>query len=104
MAGFASTTTALGSSATFTSGTLHTHSAEEIRGMVFANQAGNLFIEQSSDGTNWDVSTSTAVVANTGAGFVQPIYGNYARIRYVNGGVAQTIFRLSAKVYRTAHN
>jgi hypothetical protein len=66
-------------------------------GMVFADQAGTLYIEQSMDNANWDVSTSYPVVANDGKGFKEEVYGPYVRVRYVNGATPQTAFRLTAR-------
>jgi hypothetical protein len=66
-------------------------------GMVFADQAGNIFIEQSMDGTNWDLSTTYAVSANDGKGFKEEIFAPYVRVRYVNGATPQTVFRLTAR-------
>lgn len=65
-----------------------------VSGSVFADQAGSIFIEQSENGTNWDVSTNYAVPANDGKGFKEAILLSLVRVRYVNGGVLQTAFRL----------
>jgi len=61
---------------------------------VFADQAGTLYIEQSPDGGNWDVTESISVSANVGVAVVREIAAGYARVRYVNGATAQTVFRL----------
>lgn len=66
-------------------------------GMVFADQIGDIFIEQSMDGTNWDISTTYAVTANNGKGFKEDVFAPYVRIRYVNGATPQTAFRLTAR-------
>lgn len=66
-------------------------------GMVFADQAGTLFIEQSMDGVNWDISTSYSVVANDGKGFKEDVFGPYVRVRFLNGATPQTAFRLTAR-------
>ena len=63
-------------------------------GSVFSDQAGTLYIEQSQDGNNWDISESVAVVANTAAAFTYEVLAPYGRMRYVNGNVAQVVFRL----------
>lgn len=74
---------------------LQTDLAQNITGTVFADQAGTLYIEQSFDGTNFDVSASYSIAANTGEGFSEPVLAPSARIRFVNGGTAQTAhFRL----------
>ncbi|MEM4847321.1 MAG: hypothetical protein QW794_06160 [Thermosphaera sp.] len=61
---------------------------------VFANQAGTLYVEQSPDGSNWDVSESISVSASVGVAVVREIAARYCRVRYVNGATAQTVFRL----------
>lgn len=68
-----------------------------IIGMVFADQAGNIFIEQSMDGTNWDLSTTYAILANDGKGFKEDVFAPYVRVRFVNGATPQTAFRLTAR-------
>ena len=50
------------------------------------------------DNTNWDVSTSIPVVANTGQSFKQDIFGPFVRVRYVNDATPQTKFRLTARL------
>jgi hypothetical protein len=91
------TTSALGSNGTVTIGPRPTDRADYLSGMVFADQAGTIFIEQSGDGQNWDLSTSHPVVANTGQGFTEPLYGPYVRVRYVNGPTAQGALRIFAR-------
>jgi hypothetical protein len=68
-----------------------------IVGRVFADQPGNIFIEQSMDGTNWDLSTTYAITASDGKGFKEEIFAPYVRVRYVNGATPQTTFRLTAR-------
>src|SRR3954464_1434201 len=69
-----------------------------IVGLVFADQGGNLFIDQSSDGNNWDLSSSAyAVSANVGKSFKEEIFAPYIRVRYVNGATPQGTFRLAAR-------
>ncbi len=71
--------------------------ADNVVGMVFADQGGTLYIEQSADEQSWDLSDAVTVAANDGEGFSRPVYGSHVRLRYVNGGVAQGVFRLTAK-------
>lgn len=94
---FTSTKTPLGSAGVWPSRILYAERADNVVGLVFADQAGTLYIEQSADGTNWDLSESIAVVGGVGQGFSKPIYGSSIRLRYVNGGVAQGAFRLTAR-------
>lgn len=67
-----------------------------IIGSVFADKSGTLHIEQSGDGVEADVDTSFSVSAGEGEGFEEPRVGAFWRLRYVNGGTANTVFRISA--------
>jgi hypothetical protein len=88
------TTTALGSNGVFVTGAFRIDGSQEIRGTIFANQAGTIYIEQSFDQNNWDCSNSYAITANDGKGFKESVVADYARVRYVNGSSAQTTLRL----------
>ena len=93
-----STVTPLGIGASWTSPVDSGLNTGRITGSVFADQSGTLYIEQSPDSSNWDVVDSYPISANTGIGFSVEKVAEYIRTRYVNGGVAQTVFRLF--VYR----
>lgn len=93
----ASTTTALGGAGTYTSASFATSSATKIVGTCLADQPGTLYVEQSQDGTNWDVSSSFPVNTDPnsrGLEFIVEIAAPYGRARYVNLATAQTVFRL----------
>lgn len=80
------------------SDTINPGLGDYIVGSVISDQAGTIYIEQSADGTNWDISTSYDVGADDGKGFKEDALLPYARIRYVNGGTDQGTFRLHARV------
>jgi len=88
------TTSALVANGTYTSSTVTTNGFSRITGSVFADQPGTLNVQQSPNGTNWDVVSSFSVSANTGLGFSVELVCPYVRINYVNGATAQTVFRL----------
>jgi hypothetical protein len=67
-------------------------------GSVFSSHTGQLFIEQSNNKVNWDISTEYDVPANDGKGFAEEVLLDFVRVRYVNGGTQQTTFRLSFSV------
>lgn len=91
------TTTPLGAAATYETATSFVCGGNaRITGTVFADQAGTLYVDQSSDGTNFDTTTSVSVTASTGAPFSVEVVAPYGRLRYVNGATAQTVFRLYA--------
>lgn len=71
--------------------------ADHVAGLVFSDQDGSLKVDQSSDGENWDYVETVEVTGSTGEGFSFPVYAPYVRVRYINGGVAQDVFRVSVK-------
>ena len=93
------TTTALAANASFTSSAVdrryRTH--RTVVAHAFADQAGTLYIEQSPNGTNWDLVENVALSANAGVALVTVVESRYIRFRYVNGATAQTIFRLAKR-------
>jgi hypothetical protein len=95
---FLQTTSTLNNGAVYDSGAKLMDRSDRIAGMVFADQSGILFIEQSADGTNWDVSTSYNISASDGKGFSEEVLAPYVRVRFQNNsGSNQTAFRLSAR-------
>ena len=93
-----SSTTALEAAATWTSKTdveIHT---TQVTGSVFTDQASTLYVDQSPDGTNWDVSDSYAVSASSGVGFTVEKVAAYTRVRLLCGATPQTTLRIY--VYR----
>lgn len=95
--------TANSSTATLGGGAAFTGTSEDIRHVaqvqinVFSDVASatdGLSIQQSSNGTNWDITDTYTVPAATGKTFsVQPA-ANFFRVVYTNGGGAQSAFRL----------
>lgn len=70
---------------------------DTLEGIVFADQAGKVFIDQSGDGKNWDFTEEVAVVASTGKSFNVALVASYWRLRFKNtAGTNQTVFRISA--------
>jgi hypothetical protein len=88
------TTTPLDANGTWTSSTDSSAYTRYICGSVYADQPGTLYVEQSPDGTNWDLVDSYSVSAGTGLKFSIEKVLPYARVRFVNGATAQTVFRL----------
>lgn len=93
-----STSAPLDASGTFSTDVLPAVGLTKIVGSVYADQAGTIYIEQSADRDNWDVSTSYAVLAEDGKGIDEEILLPYVRVRYVNGDTDQTEFRLNVQV------
>jgi hypothetical protein len=84
-----STNTNLGGNATYTSGTYNTDRGDTISGIVKSDQSGTLLIEQSFDGTNWDLSKSIAVTGGTGTAISESSVAPYYRLKYTNGATPQ---------------
>jgi len=97
------TTTPLGANATYTSGGYDNYYGRLgfIGALAFADQASatdGFMVEQSIDGTNWDLqSGKTTVSANVGSGIKVAMVARYVRVKYINGGTAQTVFRLGGR-------
>lgn len=102
---YADTSTALAANAVF-NGTARdftaTQRVNEFRASSTSDVAGTLFIEQSSDGTNWNMThrQDTTSVADADATtrhiaiINAMVCARYARVRYRNGATPQTVFRL----------
>lgn len=92
-----STTSTLGIGGIFT-GTSDTINGDGIIYInVFSDQASatdGLEIQQSSDGINWDHSDCFTIPASSGKNYSINPYAKYFRIKYTNGAIAQTAFRL----------
>ena len=68
---------------------------------VFADQASatdGLCVEFSTDKVNWDSVDAYTLLANTGKIYTFPCIAKYFRVVYINGGVAQTTFRLQCSL------
>lgn len=98
---FVSSTTPLAANANVILGPYETFRAQNITGSVFSDVAGILYIEQSLDRINWDVSTSYPISAGNGSGFTEPVVGTYFRVKYVNGATPQATFRLFGRTFQS---
>lgn len=65
------------------------------KGIVYTDQTGTLYVEESNDDTTWTQTATITVSANefTDSGWVY-LSKRYYRLRYVNGSTAQTVFSL----------
>lgn len=92
-----SSTTTLLASAVFTGTSEDISQYQNISVYIFSDQASatdGLSVQQSSNGTNWDITDVYTIPASTGKTFTIGITGQFFRIIYTNGGVNQTSFRL----------
>lgn len=67
---------------------------------AYADQAGTLYLEKSTDNTTWRPARQVAVAADTPVELKMLITTRYNRVRYVNGAVAQTAFLLTSTMQR----
>lgn len=65
-----------------------------------ATAVGDLYLEFSSNGTDWDISRKVEVLRpDDGHALVVPVQAKFFRTRYVNGAVVQTAFRLQTALH-----
>ena len=94
-----SSTTPLAGGAVFTGGAVSTLDYGIIYISIHTDQPSatdGLIIEQSSDGVNFDQNDVFTIIGITGRTFSINPHALYYRIRYINGAVAQTFFRLQS--------
>ncbi len=81
----------------WTSGVGLTERHDTVAGTVYADKSGVLHIQQSADGTNWDIDTSYSVSASDGKGFSEALLAPFWRVVFDNdSGDDQGVFRISA--------
>lgn len=100
---YADSTANLGASATFTGTSRDAAAAptwQRFIARAFSDQAGTLFVEDSTDGTAWRAVASVATVANICSTLDVPVLARYNRVKFVNGSVAQTAFRMTSGLQR----
>jgi hypothetical protein len=92
----ANSTTPLGIGATYTTPVFDTSvSGHFFTGACIADQDGTYYIEESLDNTTWTELAQLPYTANTTAELDYAGHMRYVRARFVNGAVAQTVFRSS---------
>ncbi len=96
------TTAALGADASYTQTGVDrfgTWLVEKVRMLVWANQAGTLYLEHAEDNATWTTVASVAVSASTTTEIDwAAVTKRHFRARYVNGATAQTSFVLYQQV------
>jgi hypothetical protein len=92
-----SSSTALGSSATFTGTGINVRNQTQVRIEVFADQPSadaGVEIQFSNDNATWNISKNYTLEANRKREFYSTTLGEYCRVVYTNGATPQTIFYL----------
>lgn len=99
-----SSTATLNSGVAFTGTSDNVQDYASIEVNVFADQASasdGLSIQQSSNGTNWDITDTYTVPASTGKTYSLAPAARFLRIVYTNGGTNQGAFRLQVVYHYT---
>lgn len=98
-----STAVVLAGGATFTGTSEDITAYASVSVSVIASHASatdGLSMQQSSDGTNWDIADTYTVPAATGKTFGVQVAAKFFRLVYTNGATLQTSFRLQT-IYHT---
>lgn len=99
-----STTSTLGGGAAFTGLAEDIKDYAVLQVSVFADQASasdGLSVQQSSDGSNWDITDVFSIPASTGKTFSFQVAARYFRIVYTNGATPQGAFRMQTVLHQT---
>jgi hypothetical protein len=94
-----SSTANIGAGNTFTGVGETTLGVAAIQVNLFINQTATVFVDQSADNANWDITDSWQVPANTGESRTIQATDNYYRVRVTNiGSGTATVVRLNTAV------
>lgn len=96
---YADTTTNLAISAVYTGTSRDAGSTVAYQMFIaraFADQAGTLYVEDSTDNVLWRTVASVAITAGECKTIESKVLARYNRVKYINGAVAQTAFRLTS--------
>lgn len=93
--------TALGAGASFTGTSRDLGATSNVpwcyfQATFFADQAGTAFVEYSIEGTVWTLVATGSLVANTALTLRINVVNRFHRVRFTNGGTAQSVFRVSS--------
>lgn len=95
------TATPLADGATYTGDAFNCADYGKIIGSCYADNNGDLYIEQRNDGANWDIQDKLPYTSGDKLGFEIDVLANEARLVFSNDvGAAQTAFRLYARMRR----
>lgn len=100
-----STTTTLAGNATFTGLAEDVKDYSTIQLSIIADQASatdGLSLQQSSDGSNWDITDVYTIPISTGKTFSVQVAARYYRVVYTNGATIQGAFRIQSVLHQTA--
>jgi hypothetical protein len=87
--------TPLGINAKYYSPSLDGLAFSKLSGIVFADQAGELQVEESLDGYDWIQTSKQTITASAGKAFSYDINSRFIRLIFVNGATANTTFKIN---------
>ena len=95
-----STSTPLAASAVYTATSTDITQAESIHVFIKTDQSCTLYMEFSTDNSNWDDSIPYTISGVYGGTFRSDVHAQYFRVRLINGPVAQTLLRMQTVLYQ----
>ncbi|NIT58413.1 MAG: hypothetical protein GWN00_19955 [Aliifodinibius sp.] len=98
-----STTTPLSGGATFTGTGIDVLDYTSVSVILHSSHDGatdGMLFEWSTDNTNWDTTKTFSYSANTGRTFQFGVQAQYFRVRFTNGGTAQTHLRIQTILHK----
>jgi hypothetical protein len=98
-----SSSATLGISGVFTGTSEDVSQFAEVRVIAYSDVASatnGLSMQQSSDGTNWDITDGYSVPAATGKTYGVGVSAKYFRLVYTNGGTGQASFRIQTVYHK----
>lgn len=91
----------LGSGGNFTGGGRDALNRNTVRGWVWTNANGTLYVDQSTNNSNWRQTDTIVINGSTVqvTDYAVRLISRYYRLRYVNGNTAQTTFELISTAF-----
>lgn len=98
---YVETALTLGVNGAFTGTNRDAQNRNTVRGWVWTNVSGTLYIEQSINNTSWRVTDIISITGSTTqvTDFLFRLLARYYRLRYVNGNVAQSSFEIISTTF-----
>ena len=91
----------LNASGTFTGSNRDAQNKNSVRGWVWTNTSGTLYVDQSINSTTWRQTDTIVINGNTleASFYTFRLISRYYRLRYVNGNNKQTNFEIISTVF-----
>jgi hypothetical protein len=89
----------LAANASITIGPMQAGIALRIAGSVYSDQNGTLYVQQSFDMQNWDISTQYNVTGGNSTLVDEDVIAPWVQLVYTNGPTAQNTMRLFCRAF-----